>query len=181
MKINPRFFPFIFMALLCVMLALNLLQLSARALRVSHMIGKTPDAFTLPFLEKKQEVFTLDSLTGEVVVLHIFASWCPGCRIEHPRIMKLAASGKAKIIGIAWKDQPERTKLWLEKHGNPYQRVVNDEEGKSTLPLGLSGVPETFVLDKSGVVAYNLKTPMTEKELNKVLLPLIEELHARDR
>lgn len=166
------------MALLCVMLALNLLQLSARASRVSHMIGKTPDVFSLPFLEKSKETFTPDSLKGEVIVLHIFASWCPGCRIEHPTIMKLAASKKVKIIGLAWKDKPEKTKLWLEKHGNPYQRIVSDEEGESTLPLGLSGVPETFVLDKSGVVAYNLKTPMTEKELNEVLLPLIEKLHA---
>ena len=169
-----RFLPFLLLWLLVTVLALGLLGHNNR--RVSQLIGKVPDAFSVPYLDDTKTEFTSTSLAGKVVVLNVFASWCEACLAEHPVIMKLAAAKKAEVVGLAWRDRPEKIKAWLVAHGDPYARVAVDEKGTATLPLALSGVPETFIFGKDGRVAYNAKMAISEEELNNVILPLIERL-----
>jgi DsbE subfamily thiol:disulfide oxidoreductase len=167
-----KYFPLTMFLLICAALAFGLAEKRQPNAFVSKMIGQKPDVVTLPLLGGGKMLAIPEE--GKVTVLNIFASWCESCQVEHRALTSV--TGKLSIIGLAWKDTPEKIKAWLTTHGNPYQQVLLDEKGQSTLPLALSGVPETFVFDKNGVIAYNKKAPVTEEELRDVILPLVERL-----
>lgn len=169
-----RFLPLLILLLLCLALAFNLPGRSQAP--VSPLVGTVPAAFSVAVLDNPQAAFSPEIWKGKVVMLNAFASWCESCIAEHPVLMKLAESGKVEIFGLGWRDQPEKLRAWLEKRGNPYRLAGVDEHGKTTVALGLSGVPETFVFDRHGRVAYNSKAPLTEEEINNVILPLMEKL-----
>lgn len=169
-----RLAPLLGLLLLCLALAMSLPRGEKKSL--SPLVGAVPAAFTLPSLADPAKPFSPETWKGKVVALNAFASWCSSCIAEHPLLLALAESGKVEILGLGWRDKPEKLRAWLKKRGNPYHAVGVDEQGKSTVALGLSGVPETFVFDKSGRVAYNSKAPLTEEEIHNVLLPLVERL-----
>jgi cytochrome c biogenesis protein CcmG/thiol:disulfide interchange protein DsbE len=168
-----KYTPLLVFVGLCVLLALGLAQRGKHNDFTSKMIGQKVEPFTLISLGNKENVTI--PLGGKVTVLNIFASWCESCQAEHAVLSPFA--DKIPIIGIAWKDKPEKIENWLTQHGNPYHQVLLDDKGKSTLPLALSGIPETFVIDKHGVIVYNTKMPLTEEELRNVVMPLVEKLH----
>ena len=114
--------------------------------------------------------------SGNVVILNVFASWCEPCKLEHEVLLKLAETKKVKLYGLAWKNKPEAVIEYLEKYKNPFEQVGIDVTGKTTLTLGLSGVPETFIIDKNGVIAFHYKSVLTDDMLEKNILPLIEKL-----
>jgi cytochrome c biogenesis protein CcmG, thiol:disulfide interchange protein DsbE len=140
--------------------------------------GKKFSAFELPSLGKS-ELFTPALFgDGRVLIVNIFASWCEPCAAEHELLMNLARS--VNIYGIAWKDNPADTLKYLQERGNPFQQIGIDETGITTVPMAITGVPETFILDKSGAIALHYKAALTEDIIANVFMPLIKTLNAQD-
>lgn len=118
----------------------------------SALIGKKMPEFSLPSLDGKTMITNRD-LHGRVFLLNIWATWCGSCRMEHPGLMALAQNGIV-IIGVDYKDNANEAEKWLEKLGDPYKSVIFDPAGQLGLDLGVAGAPETFLVDKQGVIRY---------------------------
>jgi len=110
--------------------------------------------------------------SGKPVLVNFFASWCTPCLAEHPLFTRLKEREGATIIGIAWKDKPEATRAWLARLGDPFAQVGFDQDGKLALDWGLSGVPETYLIDARGIVRLHFRGPLTERDL-AAILPLL--------
>lgn len=141
----------------------------------SVMIGKPAPSFNLHNLYKGKAAFASADLKGHVTLLNFFASWCVDCRIEHPFLSQLKGHGAA-LIGVDYEDKNTDGQAWLEKHGNPYDIVVTDKDGRTAINFGLYGVPETYIIDKQGVIRYKQTGPMTPDVIKKTILPLVERL-----
>jgi cytochrome c biogenesis protein CcmG/thiol:disulfide interchange protein DsbE len=118
-----------------------------------------------------------DSLKGQVVLINFFASWCVPCRLEHPLLMRLAKEEKLPLYGIAYKDNVEDTERLLAQTGDPYRRIGVDRDGRVGIDFGVYGVPETYVIDKSGHIRKRFVGPLTAEAVDKELLPLLKELN----
>ncbi len=118
----------------------------------------------------------LDGVTfgTKPMLVNFFASWCAPCLAEHPLFTRLKEREGVPIIGIAWKDKPEATRAWLDKLGNPYRQLLFDQDGKQALDWGLSGVPETYLIDAQGIVRLHFRGPITEQDLRERILPLLK-------
>jgi cytochrome c biogenesis protein CcmG/thiol:disulfide interchange protein DsbE len=149
----------------------------------SALIGREAPEFSLPPLDglKHTDGSAVPGLAradlgqGHVTVVNVFASWCAPCRDEHPLLEKLAAMGRVRLVGIAYKDEPKNTLGFLQEVGNPFQAVGMDEKGRAAIDWGVYGVPETFVIGKDGRIAYKHIGPLTEASLADVLLREIEK------
>jgi cytochrome c biogenesis protein CcmG, thiol:disulfide interchange protein DsbE len=142
----------------------------------SPLIGKPVPDFQLPPVQGRSLGLASTDLNGEVSLVNVFASWCVECRTEHPVLMRLAASGQLPIHGINYKDAPEDAARWLDTLGDPYTRTGADRDGRVGIDWGVYGVPETFVIDRFGVIAYKYVGPISQAELDGTILPLIKEL-----
>ena len=142
----------------------------------SALIDHPLPEFDLPPIQGLQKGLASADLKGEVSLLNVFGSWCVSCHIEHPVLMQIAASGAVPIRGLNWKDKPGDGAAWLARLGNPYDRIGDDPEGRVIFDLGVTGAPETFVIDKEGRVRYKHTGPITPEVWEKTLRPLIEEL-----
>jgi cytochrome c biogenesis protein CcmG/thiol:disulfide interchange protein DsbE len=151
------------------------LQLDAHELP-SPLIGKPAPAFKLPRLDDPAQDFTPAQLRGKVWVLNVWASWCAPCRAELPALQALAERRVAPIVGLNYKDARERGLEWLRGNGNPYVLTAHDLQGKAGIDWGVYGVPETFVIDKQGVVRHKHTGPITPEVVRDSLLPVIERL-----
>lgn len=164
-----KFLPLGILLALCVLLAFGITKKEER----------TPDS---PVLGKPLPEVVIDGeslqkiVAGHVAVVNVFASWCLPCALEQPSLVQLKTKNLAPIIGIAWKNKPEDVANWLHAHGNPYTHLLLDEKGAATLPLALTGVPETFIVDKNGTVAYHTSQPLTPERLAQEIIPLLERL-----
>jgi cytochrome c biogenesis protein CcmG, thiol:disulfide interchange protein DsbE len=147
----------------------------------SMLIDKAMPAFTLASLEEDGKAFSSSDLAGKVSLLNVFASWCPGCRVEHPMFMQLAEKGAVSIYGINWKDNLRNGERWLKANQSPYLRVGYDESGRVGIDLGVTGVPETFVIDRTGRVRYRHAGPLTEDVWREIFEPLLAQLQAEPR
>ncbi len=141
----------------------------------SALIDKQAPGFDLPSLLGGGTVAS-SALQGQVVVVNFFASWCVPCRIEHPVLMRLANQEKIAITGIAYKDKPEAAKKLLEDGGNPYRSVGLDLSGRTGIDFGVYGVPETYVIDKTGRVRKKFVGPLSPAKVDEELLPLLRSL-----
>jgi cytochrome c biogenesis protein CcmG, thiol:disulfide interchange protein DsbE len=164
--------PLIILLLLAVVLAVG----GQRQTPPSPLVGTKIPSFGAPALDKNGAVFSPDRWKGKVVLLNVFASWCLPCAAEHETLMRLAKSGKVEIVGLAWRDEPERITKWLAERGNPYKLVGIDAKGENTVELGLTGVPETFVIGRDGVIAWHYKSNLTDDIVEKTILPIIDRL-----
>jgi cytochrome c biogenesis protein CcmG/thiol:disulfide interchange protein DsbE len=144
----------------------------------SPFIGKPAPAFRLEQLHEPKAVFAPEDMKGKVWLLNVWASWCVSCRVEHPLLVEMARRNVVPIVGLNYKDKREDGMRWLAKFGNPYALSVHDLEGKVGIDYGVYGVPETFVIDKQGVVRYKQIGPITQEALDKTILPLLRELNA---
>jgi cytochrome c biogenesis protein CcmG/thiol:disulfide interchange protein DsbE len=144
----------------------------------SPLIGKPAPGFDLPRLDDPSLRMTTKDLRGQVWMLNVWASWCVACRQEHPLLVDLAKTGKVKLYGLNYKDQRDDGLGWLQKHGNPYIASVSDTAGLVGIDYGVYGVPETFVIDKQGVIRHKQIGPVTAESLSETLLPLIAKLEA---
>jgi cytochrome c biogenesis protein CcmG/thiol:disulfide interchange protein DsbE len=142
----------------------------------SPFIGKPAPAFTLPQLAEPGKTFGTAELKGQVSLVNVWASWCVSCRQEHPLLVELSKAKVLPIYGLNYKDEREAALNWLKRLGNPYTLSVFDEEGKAGIEWGVYGVPETFLIDKQGVIRHKHTGPITPEAWQKTLLPLIIQL-----
>ncbi|MEM9988952.1 MAG: DsbE family thiol:disulfide interchange protein, partial [Pseudomonadota bacterium] len=117
-------------------------------------------------------------LRDQVTLMNVFGSWCAACQVEHPVLLEIATAGEVPIYGLNWADTPERGAEWLRRYENPYARVGNDEGGRVILDFGVTGAPETFVVDKKGVIRFRHAGPVTKDLWEKSLRPLVRQLQA---
>jgi cytochrome c biogenesis protein CcmG/thiol:disulfide interchange protein DsbE len=162
--------------LLCAFFAVGLMRDPREV--PSPFIGKPAPAFTLQQLHQPERAFTPDDMKGKVWLLNVWASWCVSCRVEHPLLVEMARNKVIPIVGLNYKDKREDGVGWLAKHGDPYSLSAFDVEGRVGIDYGVYGVPETFVIDKQGVIRYKQIGPITPEALEKVLMPLIRKLEA---
>ena len=142
----------------------------------SPLIGKPAPAFDLPQLAAPDQRLAAKDLRGQVWLLNVWASWCVACRQEHPLLVELGKTGQVKLYGLNYKDKREDALGWLNNYGNPYLKSVSDTEGLVGIDYGVYGVPETFVIDKQGVIRHKQVGPVTPESLRDTLLPLVAKL-----
>lgn len=142
----------------------------------SPLIGKPAPAFSVPQLHQPERAISATDLVGQVSVVNVWASWCAACRDEHPYVMALAQAGVAPVIGLNYKDDRDDALAWLDQFGDAYSVSAHDPEGRVGLDWGVYGVPETFVLDKRGVIRHKHIGPIDARALRDELLPLIAQL-----
>jgi len=144
----------------------------------SPLVDKPAPAFKLAQLHEPQSVFTPEDMKGKVWLLNVWASWCVSCRIEHPLLVELAKQRVVPIVGLNYKDKREDGTQWLKKFGDPYALSAYDIDGRVGIDYGVYGAPETFVIDKQGVIRYKQIGPITPEALEKQIVPLIRKLNA---
>lgn len=145
----------------------------------SPLVGKTAPAFTLPQLHEPAKQFSPQDMKGKVWLFNVWASWCTACENEHPVFLELSRQNLVPIYGMDYKDKREDGEAWLRKHGNPYALVVSDAEGRVGIDYGVYGVPETYVIDKQGVIQHKHIGAVTPKILDEKIIPLVKELQAK--
>jgi cytochrome c biogenesis protein CcmG/thiol:disulfide interchange protein DsbE len=147
----------------------------------SALINESVPEFSLPPLEGAAVpgFSSADLRTGEVALVNVFASWCIPCRAEHPFLMRLAEDGIVPIYGLNYKDKRSNAVSWLAELGNPYVAIGADENGRVAIDWGVYGVPETFVIDRVGVIRYRHVGPLFPETLEETILPLIRSLRER--
>ncbi|MEQ1673576.1 MAG: DsbE family thiol:disulfide interchange protein [Candidatus Nitrotoga sp.] len=143
----------------------------------SPLIGKPAPAFKLVQLHETDKVIAPDHLRGKVWLLNVWASWCVTCLQEHPLLVELARQNIVPIYGLNYKDQREAGMAWLRQHGNPYILSAHDLDGRVGIDYGVYGVPETFVIDKAGIIRHKVIGAITPEIVEDKLLPLIKELN----
>lgn len=142
----------------------------------SPLIGKPAPGFSLPQVADAGKTLAPADFRGQVALVNVWASWCVSCRQEHPILVELAKSGIVPIYGLNYKDQRADALKWLQQFGDPYALSIVDAEGRVGIDYGVYGVPETYVIDKAGVIRYKQIGPVTQDALEKTILPLVKEL-----
>jgi cytochrome c biogenesis protein CcmG/thiol:disulfide interchange protein DsbE len=143
----------------------------------SPYIGKPAPAFRLPQVADEKLAFSPDDMKGKVWLLNVWASWCVSCRVEHPLLVEMAKTGIVPIVGLNYKDRRIDAAKWLAQFGNPYALSISDLEGNVGIDYGVYGAPETFVIDKQGVIRYKQIGPITPEALETKILPLLRQLN----
>ena len=143
----------------------------------SPLVNKPAPAFELPQLAAPQARFSPAEMRGKVWLLNVWASWCVSCREEHPVLVGLSKTGTVPIYGLNYKDSRDDGMRWLTQFGNPYVVSAFDGDGRVGIDYGVYGVPETYVIDKAGIIRYKQIGPVTREALDSKILPLVKELN----
>ena len=144
----------------------------------SPLIGKPAPAFELARLDDPAQRITHADLKGQVWILNVWASWCVACRQEHPLLVDFAKRSPVPLYGLNYKDKREDGLAWLARFGNPYKASLFDIDGRVGIDFGVYGVPETFVIDKQGVIRFKQIGPVTPEVLRDRIEPLLKQLNA---
>jgi cytochrome c biogenesis protein CcmG/thiol:disulfide interchange protein DsbE len=174
MKALKFVIPLAVLVVLVVLLARGL-KLDPREVP-SPLIGKPAPAFALTRLDDASRTIRRDELLGRVWVLNVWASWCAACRDEHPLLVDFAKRSRVPIYGLNYKDQRADGQAWLARFGDPYTASLFDGDGRVGIDFGVYGVPETFVIDKTGTVRFKHIGALTPDVLAKRIEPLLKEL-----
>ena len=142
----------------------------------SPLIDKPAPPFQLAQLQDPGRTLALQDLQGKVWILNVWASWCVACLQEHPLLVELSRQNLVPIYGLNYKDGRDAAIKWLGKHGNPYTLSVVDPDGRVGIDYGVYGVPETYVIDKQGVIRFKQIGPVTPQVLEQKILPLVRQL-----
>ena len=142
----------------------------------SPLIGKPAPQFTLNQLHQPGKTLGTPDMKGQVWLLNVWASWCVSCREEHPLLVAAARQNLVPIVGLNHKDEAGAATAWLRRLGNPYQAIAVDRDGRVSIDYGVYGVPETFVIDRDGIVRMKHIGPLTPEVWAKDLLPLVNRL-----
>ena len=144
----------------------------------STFIGKTAPSFVLPQLHNLDKTISPKDMLGKVWILNVWASWCVSCRAEHHVLNSMIKNNTVNLIGLNYKDEVADARAWLGRYGNPYQLSASDVEGVAGIEWGVYGVPETFVMDKKGIVRLKHTGPVTDKDIIEEIIPMIKQLEA---
>jgi len=147
----------------------------------SPLLGKPAPAFQLAQLQRPDLKSTQQDMQGKVWLLNVWASWCVSCREEHPLLLELAKSNVVSIHGLNYKDKRDDALAWLKQFGDPYNLSISDSDGRVGIDYGVYGVPETFVIDKFGVICDKIIGPVTRENLSARVLPLVQKLQQKTR
>ena len=169
-----RFLPLGIFLLLAVFLAIGL-NLNPREVP-SPLIDKAAPAFRLTQLQASDKTLGTEDLKGKVWILNVWASWCVACLEEHPILVDFSKQNVLPIYGLNYKDQREDALRWLGRHGNPYTLSMQDADGRVGIDYGVYGVPETYLIDKNGIIRYKRIGPVTPQILQEKILPLVRQL-----
>ena len=162
---------------LCVFLGVGL-GLNPREVP-SPLIGKPAPAFSLPRLDNADQRLARDDLLGKVWMLNVWASWCAPCREEHPLVVDLAKRQVVPVYGLNYKDTRNAARNWLANLGDPYQATAFDQDGRVGIDFGVYGVPETFIIDKQGIVRLKHIGPLTPDVVRERIEPLVKQLQGQ--
>ncbi len=143
----------------------------------SPLIDKPAPEFKLPRLFQMNETLGKQDLLGRVWLMNVWASWCVACKQEHPVLNALAKSNAVPIVGLNYKDDNQKGKDWLKNFGDPYNVVIVDQDGRAGIDWGVYGVPESFVVDKKGMIRKKFTGPLTPESVKQELLPLVRQLN----
>jgi cytochrome c biogenesis protein CcmG/thiol:disulfide interchange protein DsbE len=166
--------PLILFVVLAIFLAMGL-RLNPKDIP-SPLIDKPAPAFSLPILATPEKNLTTQDLKGRLWLLNVWASWCVSCRQEHPLLLELAKLNAVTIVGLNYKDEASAANQWLEQLGNPYNVSIMDKEGRVGIDYGVYGVPETFVIDRRGIIRYKHTGPVEPGDIEQIFLPLLQKL-----
>ena len=144
----------------------------------SALIGRAVPEFDLPPIEGRDDGLSSADLQGEVSIVNVWASWCVPCRVEMPLLVELAAQGTVPIHGINYKDAPDAALAFLDETGDPYTRIGADRSGRTSIDWGVYGLPETFVIDAQGRIAYKHVGPVARRSLEQDILPVVRRLQS---
>jgi len=142
----------------------------------SPLVNKPAPAFKIPQVIMADKSFSPDDMKGKVWMLNVWASWCVACKVEHPLLMEVQRSQVAPLIGLDYKDTRPAALKFLSQNGDPYDLAAFDGDGRVGIDYGVYGVPETFIIDKKGVIRHKQIGPVTPEALQKTILPLLEQL-----
>ena len=191
---NRFLWPLVGFVVLVALLAVGL-SLNPRDVP-SPLVGKPAPLFSLARIDSPQQSFSPKEMLGKVWLLNVWASWCVSCRQEHPVLVQMAKSGKVTLVGLNYKEVRgdgaidsdklsadaetklalERANGWLKQHGNPYALSVLDLDGRVGIDYGVYGVPETYVIDKAGIIRMKHTGPISPDVFSTRILPLVAEL-----
>ncbi len=172
---NRFLWPLAIFLLLVIFLGVGL-RLNPREVP-SPLIDKPAPAFAAPTLAVPDRQLRRDDMLGQVWLLNVWASWCGACRDEHPVLVDFARRNLAPVIGLNYKDQRADGLAWLKRHGNPYADSVFDPEGRIGIDYGVYGVPETFVIDRTGTIRLKYIGPLTPQVMRDKIEPLLRQLN----
>jgi cytochrome c biogenesis protein CcmG/thiol:disulfide interchange protein DsbE len=142
----------------------------------SALIGKPVPSFRLTTLDPASGGLSQQDFAGKVTVVNFFASWCVPCKAEHPLLFQLGKDYNVPVYGIAFQDQTADTARYIQEMGSPYTKIGLDQNGRTAIDFGITGVPETFILDKNGIVRYRLAMPIDADRLAGEIGPLLKSL-----
>jgi cytochrome c biogenesis protein CcmG/thiol:disulfide interchange protein DsbE len=143
----------------------------------SALLDKPAPAFALPELREPTKIISPEQMRGKVWLLNVWGSWCPACREEHPFLMEIERSGAVPIYGLSWKDKRDDALAVLSELGDPYVLNMSDFDGRVAIDYGITGAPETYLIDKNGVIRYKEPGQLTPQIMNEKILPLVRELN----
>jgi cytochrome c biogenesis protein CcmG/thiol:disulfide interchange protein DsbE len=167
--------PLVLFAVLIVFLAIGLGHDPHRL--PSALIDKPAPDFALPELREPGKIVSPNQMRGKVWLLNVWGSWCVACREEHPFLMDIAKSGAVPIYGLSWKDKREDALAVLSELGDPYVLTVSDFDGRVAIDYGITGAPETYLIDKNGVSRYKEPGQLTPEIMEKTILPMVRKLN----
>lgn len=142
----------------------------------SPLIGKPVPQFSAPQLAEPGKTFSPADMKGKVWLVNVWASWCVSCRQEHPLLVDLAKTGQVTLVGLHYKDERDAGLKWLKEHGDPYLLSAHDRDGRVAIDFGVYGTPETFIVDRQGVIRYKHVGPLTPEKLRDDILPRVKQL-----
>jgi cytochrome c biogenesis protein CcmG, thiol:disulfide interchange protein DsbE len=159
--VNRFLLPVIIFAVLAGVLYVGVVHSPEKSTMQSALLGKPAPAFSLPVLGNPAGRLSLADLKGRPWVLNVWATWCFGCRDEHPLLVEIARDKRVTIVGLNWKDEDAAAQRWLQELGDPYDVVAVDADGRTAIDFGVYGAPETFFIDANGLVQYRHVGAMT--------------------
>jgi cytochrome c biogenesis protein CcmG, thiol:disulfide interchange protein DsbE len=149
---------------------------NAPSLVPSVLVGKTAPEFALAAPDGFPQGLATADLKGKISIVNVFASWCPPCHVEHPILLELAKGTDFQLVGINWKDRDEKLTAWFKEAGNPFARIGADRNGRVAIDWGVSGAPETYIVDRAGVIRWAWRGPLTADLVRDEIRPLIRAL-----
>ena len=161
---------------LAAWVAVPLIRGDDPAILPSALIDRPAPEFALPPLPGRSDGLASSDLGGRPVLVNVFASWCAPCLAEHPLLMRLSGELSVPVLGINHRDEAEDALAWLARHGDPFERIGADTDGRVSIDWGVYGVPETFVVDSDGRVRFRHAGPLTPELVDETVLPLLGEL-----